>query len=390
MRTTGFLAVTGLAALGSAHFTWDKAAVNGQAVGGDNQFIRKHENYYLPIKFNKTPEGSITPNDPGFACNKNAKPARDVLKVKPGDKVSMNLGFGAKRMEHPGSVQVYVSPVNNAKTDDGKDWYKIHQALLCKQGAPETLRSTAWCMWGEGGITAPIAETMPNGQYLMRAEQMSLHGAHDGQAEFYVACAQIEVIGSSATSLPGTAVQFPGAYKATDKAVNFSVWGRATSFDTPPGPDVIPGGTIRGSANGAGGDKTVTVPAGGGGGAPAPQNPGNGNNGNNGNKGNNQGGNPGKNNQQGAKTAPQQPGGDFPNNGDKDNNNQGGNPSDFPGDFPGGFPGGNPDDNQGKNNQQGAKAAPQQPGGGPKNGKPDCNKKRGIRARREAMRTAQE
>lgn len=337
MKTTGFLAATGLAAIGSAHFTWDKAAVDLKAVGGDNQYIRKHENYYLPIKFNKTPEGSITPNDPGFACNKNAKPARDVLKVKPNDLVSLNLGFGAKRMEHPGSVQVYVSPVNNAKTDDGKDWYKIHQALLCKQGPPESLRSTAWCMWGEGGISANITETMPNGQYLMRAEQMSLHGAHDGQAEFYVACAQIEVTGSSATSLPGTAVQFPGAYKASDKAVNFSVWGRATSYDTPPGPDVIPGGTIRGSANGAGGDKTVKVPVSGGGGGDAP--------------------------------AP-------PNNGNKDNkdNNQGGNP------------GGNP----GKNNQQGAKTAPQQPGGGSKNGKPDCNKKRDIRARREAMRAAQE
>ncbi|EJT69796.1 fungal cellulose binding domain-containing protein [Gaeumannomyces tritici R3-111a-1] len=341
MKTTGFLALAGLAAVGSAHFTWDKIAVGGKQVGGDNQYIRKHDNYYLPIKFNKTPEGSITPNDAGFACNKNARPAPDVLKVKANDMVSLNLGFGAKRMEHPGSVQVYVSPVANAKADSGKDWYKIHQALICKQGNAESLRSTAWCMWGEGGISAPIPETLPNGQYLMRAEQISLHGAHDGQAEFYVACAQIEVTGNSATSIQGTAVQFPGAYKSTDKAVNFSVWGRSTSFDVIPGPDVIPGGTIRGSANGAGGDKTVKVAANGAGGGnaaapstPAPSTPAN-------NSGNN-------------------------NNGGSNNNNSGKN---------------NSGNGNGDKNQQPGKST--SPG-------PDCNKKRSLRARRAAMAAAQQ
>ncbi|KAL8383248.1 hypothetical protein RB595_006818 [Gaeumannomyces hyphopodioides] len=341
MKTTGFLAFAGLAAVGSAHFTWDKIAVAGKQVGGDNEYVRKHDNYYLPIKFNKTPEGSITPNDAGFACNKNAKPAPNVLKVKANDMVSLNLGFGAKRMEHPGSVQVYVSPVSNAKADDGKDWYKIHQGLICKQGNAESLRSTAWCMWGEGGISTAIPETLPNGQYLMRAEQISLHGAHDGQAEFYVACAQIEVTGNTATSIQGTAVQFPGAYKSTDKAVNFSVWGRATSFDVIPGPDVIPGGTIRGSANGAGGDKTVKVAASGAGG--------------------------------GSATTPSTPATtSTPANNNNDNNKNGNN-----------------NQQKGKSTSPKAAAASPAPSAKP-SGKPDCNKKRDLRARRAAIAAAQQ
>ncbi|TLS30775.1 hypothetical protein PpBr36_02546 [Pyricularia pennisetigena] len=280
MKTTGTITTVllGMASLTSAHYAFDKTELNGKQVGGDNASIRKHQNGFMPIKFNKTPEGSITPTVADFACNKGAVGAKDVLKVKAGDKVAMRQGFGANGMLHPGPAQVYVSPVANAKTDNGEDWYKIHQSLICKQGSAESLRTDAWCSWGENNVNAIIPATIPDGQYLLRGEHIGLHGAHDGQAEFYVACMQIEVTGNSATSMPGTSAKIPGIYKSTDKAVNFSVWGSSTSYDVSPGPDVIPGGTIRGSANGAGGDKTTTVS---GGGASAAASNGNNNNNNN-------------------------------------------------------------------------------------------------------------
>ncbi|KAL5923719.1 hypothetical protein ACKVV7_001814 [Pyricularia oryzae] len=270
MKTTGTItaALIGMASLTSAHYTFDKTILNGKQVGGDNASIRKHQNSFMPIKFNKTPQGSITPTVADFSCNKGAVGAKDVIQVKAGDKIAMKQGFGATGMLHPGPAQVYVSPVSDAKTDKGDDWYKIHQSLICKQGSPESLRTDAWCSWGEDNVNAVIPASIPNGQYLLRGEHIGLHGAHDGQAEFYVACMQIEVTGNTATTMPGTSAKIPGIYKSTDKAVNFSVWGRSTSYDTAPGPDVIPSGTIRGSANGAGGDKTITV-AGGGGAAPA-------------------------------------------------------------------------------------------------------------------------
>jgi hypothetical protein len=263
MKTTGTLAaILGLISSASAHYTFDKLLVNDKQVGGDSTYIRKHTNGYMPTKFKNTPSGSITPLDADFSCNKGATGAQQVISVKAGDKIGLRQAFGANGIQHPGPSQVYIAPVSNAKTDKGSDWYKIHQSLICRQGSPESLRSNAWCSWDENNVWGVIPATIPNGQYLLRAEHIGLHGAHDGQAEFYYSCAQIEVTGNSATSIPGKSTKFPGAYQVSDPAVNFSVWGRSTSYDVAPGPDVIPGGTIRGSASGAGGDKLQTVAGG--------------------------------------------------------------------------------------------------------------------------------
>ena len=260
MKTAGTLAaILGLVSSASAHYTFDKLLVNDKQVGGDNTYIRKHTNGYMPTKFKNVPSGSITPLDADFSCNKGATGAQQVISVKAGDKIGLRQAFGANGIQHPGPSQVYIAPVSNAKTDKGSDWYKIHQSLICRQGSPESLRSNAWCSWDENNVWGVIPATIPNGQYLLRAEHIGLHGAHDGQAEFYYSCAQIEVTGNSASSIPGTSTKFPGGYQASDPAVNFSVWGRSTSYDVAPGPDVIPGGTIRGSASGAGGDKLQTV-----------------------------------------------------------------------------------------------------------------------------------
>ncbi|KAK4241989.1 glycosyl hydrolase family 61-domain-containing protein [Achaetomium macrosporum] len=260
MKTAGTLAaILGLVSSVSAHYTFDKLLLNDKQVGGDNTYIRKHSNGYMPIKFKNIPSGSISPLDADFACNKGATGAAQVITVKAGDKIGLRQAFGANGIQHPGPSQIYIAPVNDAKKDKGSDWYKIHQSLICRQGSPESLRTTAWCSWDENNVWGIIPATIPNGQYLLRAEHIGLHGAHDGQAEFYVSCAQIQVTGNTATSMPGTAVKFPGAYQAGDAALNFSLWGRSTSYLVAPGPDVIPGGTIRGSASGAGGDKLQTV-----------------------------------------------------------------------------------------------------------------------------------
>jgi hypothetical protein len=264
MKTTGttLAAILGFLSSTSAHYTFDKLLLNDKQVGGDNTYIRKHTNGYMPIKFNSPPSGSITPLDADFACNKGATAAPEVITVKAGDKIGLAQAFGADGIQHPGPSQVYMAPVGDATSDKGSDWYKIHQSLVCRQGSPESFRTNAWCSWDENNVWAVVPATVPNGQYLLRAEHIGVHGAHDGQAEFYVACAQVEVTGNTATSMPGESVKFPGAYQANDEAVNFSVWGRSTEYSVAPGPDVIPGGTIRGSASGAGGDKLETVAGG--------------------------------------------------------------------------------------------------------------------------------
>ncbi|KAM0237905.1 hypothetical protein ACHAP5_008803 [Fusarium lateritium] len=110
--------------------------------------------------------------------------------------------------------------------------------------------------------SAKVFKVKAGDEYLIRGEHIALHGAHGGEAEFYYACAQMEVTGNSASSIPGTSVKIPGVYKQDDPAVNFSLWGSSTAYDVTPGPDVIPGGTIRGSADGASGDVVKTVEVG--------------------------------------------------------------------------------------------------------------------------------
>ncbi|KAK2736965.1 fungal cellulose binding domain protein [Colletotrichum kahawae] len=240
MKTTVVLAA--LFGLSSAHYTFDKLLVNGAQQGGDNTYIRKHQNTYMPTKFKNIPSGSISPTDADFTCNKQSTGAAMVMKVKAGDKVGLKQAFGGTGMLHPGPTQVYMSPVTDAKTDKGSKWYK--------------------CSYGEDNVNFVVPSTIPNGQYLVRGEHIGLHGAHVGEAEFYYACAQLEVTGNSATSMPGTGVSIPGVYKQADAAVNFSLWGTSTSYNTIPGPEVIPGGTTRGSANGSSGDKIATVAGG--------------------------------------------------------------------------------------------------------------------------------
>ncbi|KAH7128915.1 hypothetical protein EDB81DRAFT_587898, partial [Dactylonectria macrodidyma] len=170
-------AVLGLASSAHAHYTFDQLVINDVLEGSANTYIRQHQNGYMPTKFINPPEGSITPLDADFTCNKGAVAASEVYTVQAGDKIGLKQAYGGTGMLHPGPSQVYISAADDA-------------------------------------------------------------------------------------SIPGTAVSIPGVYQSTDEAVNFSVWGTSTSYDLIPGPDVIPGGTTRGSADGSSGDVSVTVAGG--------------------------------------------------------------------------------------------------------------------------------
>ncbi|KAH9427139.1 hypothetical protein MCOR02_012452 [Pyricularia oryzae] len=140
----------------------------------------------------------------------------------------------------PGPAQVYVSLApGSVKTYDGSgDWIKVHQSLLCKDPlVARDLQYDGWCMYGENKIEFEVPETLPDGEYLVRAEHIAIHGAHDGKAEFYYSCAQVRIQGSNATALPTGAetAKIPGVYKTDDAAINFSVWGGKTSYPLIPG-----------------------------------------------------------------------------------------------------------------------------------------------------------
>lgn len=158
-------------------------------------------------------------------------------------------------MEHPGPLQVYMSkaPGGDTKSYDGSgDWFKVSEQLLCSSPSNGAVQTDALCMWGEDRIEFTLPARVPEGEYLIRAGNIALHGAHVGEAEFYYACAQVKVEGSSPKAwAPRRTVKIPGVYQTDDPSINFSIWDSTITEYTPTlGPQVIIGGQIRGSEDG--------------------------------------------------------------------------------------------------------------------------------------------
>lgn len=162
----------------------------------------------------------------------------------------MILAYGAK-MEHPGPAQIYMSKAPGSVQQymgDG-DWFKIKDELVCgPTAAGRALADTDWCTWGKDRLPFNIPKNTPPGEYLIRAEHIGLHRSHVGETEFYYACAQVKVTGSG-NGTPGPLVKFPGAYKATDPGIAFSIWEVPRRSDYPyiVGPKAWDGGAGNGS-----------------------------------------------------------------------------------------------------------------------------------------------
>jgi hypothetical protein len=229
--------------LASAHYFFDRLVVNGVASG---DYVRSNTRSiaYMPTKWKNTFD-NLTPDDTDFRCNLGAtnKGSKATAKVKAGDSLAMTLGVGAT-MRHPGPAQVYLSkaPTTAGAYDGSGDWFKIHQETVCKPSGD--IKMDAWCTWDKDRVSFQLPANIPDGEYLVRAEHIGLHGAHDGQAEFYYGCAQLSVSGGAGSLPTEGLVKIPGVYKKTDPEVNYSVWGNTKSYPAQgPGPKVFDGKT---------------------------------------------------------------------------------------------------------------------------------------------------
>ena len=239
-------AVAAILQLASAHYFFDTLIIDGKETS-PNQYIRANTRpaKYNPTKWKNTRD-DMTPDSADFRCNKGAFSSAaktQTATVKPGSKLAMKLAVGAT-FQHPGPRIVYMSKApSTAQTYEGDgDWFKIYQDGLCDKS---DIKTTAWCSWGENTVEFSIPDATPDGEYLVRAEHVGVHGAHDGQAEFYYSCAQVKVAGGKGSAaLPSDTVKFPGAYKKSDPAFTFSIWGGYKEYP-------MPGPKVWGGAGGA-------------------------------------------------------------------------------------------------------------------------------------------
>ncbi|PNH41928.1 hypothetical protein VD0002_g5824, partial [Verticillium dahliae] len=134
---------------------------------------------------------------------------------------------------HKGPTLAYLKKVSSATSDSGigDGWFKIQE-----DGFTNGVWGTEKVINGQGKHTIRIPECIAPGQYLLRAEMIALHGAgsYPG-AQFYMECAQINVVGGTGTANPAT-VSFPGAYKGTDPGVQLSIYYPPVTNYIIPGP----------------------------------------------------------------------------------------------------------------------------------------------------------
>jgi lytic cellulose monooxygenase (C1-hydroxylating) len=125
-----------------------------------------------------------------------------------------------------------MKKVTNATTNVsyGSGWFKISEQGL------DVLTQT-WAVTdlitNQGLQNIPIPSCIENGQYLLRAELIELHGvSSSGGAQFYMECAQINVSGGSGAKTPAT-VSLPSAYSASAPGILINIYQTLTSYAIP-------------------------------------------------------------------------------------------------------------------------------------------------------------
>ncbi|CAI4218735.1 unnamed protein product [Parascedosporium putredinis] len=197
MKLLRLLAATGAA---SAHTIFVSLEVDGQNLGISNGV--RTPSYDGPI---------MDVSSQSLACNGDPNPTMATDTV-----IDVKAGSTPRRPHHR-----LPQKVDDAKTaaGPGDGWFKIQE-----DGYSGGVWGTSKVIQNGGKHAITIPECIEEGQYLLRAEMIALHGAgtYPG-AQFYMECAQINVVGASGAKKPST-VSLPGAYSGSDPGVQISVY----------------------------------------------------------------------------------------------------------------------------------------------------------------------
>jgi hypothetical protein len=222
------------------HYIFSQLLVNGAAVGGDYDYIRKNTNSYMP-SFT-----SDVINSEDLRCNQGALSATaKTMEVKAGDQIGSKLSFN-EFIEHPGPGMIYMSKAPGAVSEyqgDG-DWFKVWESG--PDNGPANV-DTSWGTWQKESMSFTIPKDLPDGEYMVRFEHVAIHENHVGKSQFYMECAQLSVSGGG-SGTPGPMVQIPGLYTAEDPAFTYSIWDGVDNGYTMPGPAVWTGGGSGGAS----------------------------------------------------------------------------------------------------------------------------------------------
>ncbi|KAL0960630.1 hypothetical protein HGRIS_005660 [Hohenbuehelia grisea] len=229
--------VAAAAQLVAGHYVMPAIIANGTSTA-EWSVVRTTQNHYS--------NGPITNvQDPLFRCyelDMNATPGQTgTATIVAGTTVGFKAGSG-QTFFHPGYFSVYLtpaSPVNSASAGSGKTWFKIWE------WSPTWTASGGYVFASQNTnqVTFTLPKSLKNGAYLMRVEHIALHSANTfGGAQFYISCAQVNVVGGG-NSLPTTnLVSIPGVYDGHEPGILLNIYYDPSSTGyKPPGPPVWTG-----------------------------------------------------------------------------------------------------------------------------------------------------
>ncbi|KAK4183944.1 glycoside hydrolase [Podospora australis] len=227
--------LTGLvlaAAAAEAHYTFPRLVVNGVAEEKDWSVTRRTKN-------DQSKSGIENPSSGDIRCYSSTT-AAGIATVPAGSTVHY---ISTQQINHPGPTQYYLAKVpagQSAKSWDGSGavWFKIATAM------PEVDKNKQ-LVWPAQNtyrtMNATIPSSTPNGEYLLRVEQIALHMASQAnKAQFYLSCSQIQITGGG-NGVPGPLVSLPGAYRSNDPGIQVNIYSIAPDSYRPPGPAVWQG-----------------------------------------------------------------------------------------------------------------------------------------------------
>ncbi|KAL2209134.1 hypothetical protein CC79DRAFT_1367330 [Sarocladium strictum] len=225
--------VLAVAAVADAHYTFGRLVYDGTTYN-EWEYVRRTLNEY-----SNGPTDGVANNQIRCYEKTPGDTSTKTLAVTAGSKIGFKAG---NVIGHPGPAAFYMAKVPSGQTaktwsGEGAVWFKIWEE--------ETQFTSAGPKWPVSQDATEIDVNIPSclssGEYLLRIEHLGLHGASTvGGAQFYVACAQIDVSGGgSFTPSTNSLVSFPGAYSPNDPGILFQLyWPVPTSYVNP-GPDPI-------------------------------------------------------------------------------------------------------------------------------------------------------
>ncbi|KAG8706475.1 hypothetical protein FRC12_002036 [Ceratobasidium sp. 428] len=203
------------------HYIFNKFIVNGTP-GAVNQYIR-------PVP-NNSPVTSVTDNNVRCNVNGGSGSSTATAAVTAGSTVGFVLD---NTIYHAGPLAVYLgkAPSTAASWDgSGANWFKIYE-----MGA--NFNPFKFKAEGLSTFTFPLPKSIPNGEYLVRIEQIGLHVA--GAPQWYISCAQIKVSGGGSAN--PSKVSIPGYVSPSDPGLTVNIYNPVPTAYKVPGPAVFSG-----------------------------------------------------------------------------------------------------------------------------------------------------